>query len=50
MLISLEKFERLNLYLPERLVEQLRAEAKREDRSLNNYVKLLLEKRELHKG
>jgi predicted HicB family RNase H-like nuclease len=46
----LEKFVRLNLYLPERLVEELRAEAEREDRSLNNYVKLLLEKRELHKG
>lgn len=39
----MKKFVRVNLYLPKELVEWLRQQAQAEDRSLNNYIKRILE-------
>jgi hypothetical protein len=41
----MQTFERVNLYLPKSLVEELKKEADIDRRSLNNYIKLILEKR-----
>jgi len=41
----LQRIERVNLYLPKDLVETLKQEAAIERRSLNNYIRLILEKR-----
>jgi predicted HicB family RNase H-like nuclease len=43
--LKVETHGRINLCLPKSLVEQLKKEAAIERRSLNNYVRLILEKR-----
>jgi len=45
-----EKSVRVNLYLPEDLVEWLKKKAKAENRKLNNYMTTLLQKLKAHEG